>query len=108
MYLVAINMILFSWPVDQIVVDFTLPGHWCNTVFSFTIELITFLDSSTVFICLSLLLFCLLKYFYWTEFRQPLGIFNPAHSSKVHTYCLLLANRSKRMPTREACRIYVV
>ena len=34
-------MILFSWPVDLIVVDFTLPGHWRNTVFIFTIDFIT-------------------------------------------------------------------
>ena len=34
-------MILFSWPVDLIVDDFTLPGHWRNTVFIFSIDFIT-------------------------------------------------------------------
>ena len=32
-------------------VDFTLPGHWRNTVFIFTIDFITFLDSGTALFC---------------------------------------------------------
>ena len=52
-----VNMILFSWPVDQIVVDFTLPGHWRNTVFIFIIDSITFLDSSAAFFCFFIAVF---------------------------------------------------
>ena len=93
-------MILFSWPVDQIVVDFTLPGHWRNTVFVFIIDSITFLDSSPALFCFFVaVFFCLLKYGYWAEFTQPLGRLNPACSfNLLRAYWLLLANRSERMP----------
>ena len=106
-------MILFSWPVDRIVVDFTLPGHWRNTVFIFTIDFITSFGQQYRILLLffSLLFFCLFAEisFCWAESTQPLGRLNPTCSSKLlRAYWLLLANRSERMPAREACRINVV
>ena len=73
-------MILFSWPVDQIVVDFTLPGHWRNTIFISTIDSITFLDSSTALFCFFVAVFlfaeiCLLGRIHSASGQTQPGLF---------------------------------
>ena len=102
-------MILFSWPVDQIVVDFTLPGHWRNTVFIFIIDSITFLDSSAAFFCFFLAVFLFAEIWLRGRIHTASMQTQPGLLIQITTSILaILANRSERMPAHEACRIHVV